>query len=182
MKISALNKLISVTRDAIIPVAVSGQTLSVTVGQLADILTSNVVLFYGSAPSGLSVTVAPGNTVASTPIVYDPTQKQFYAAFGCTFDADGNMTNATAYYEQWDERGLFYDENNKIRTNCIYLAENGGLYKFNGTDLISAGLTDAQTHQLKLATPIRVDSEEEMERMINDGETEEGQIYYTPEE
>lgn len=182
MKISALNQLDTITRNISIPVATGGQTLRVTLGQLLEVLTASVVFFKGIAPSGLNLVLAPGSTISDVHIVYDPDRNKFVAAYNCTFDDEGNMTNASAYYKYWTERNLFYDDNDNIRTDCIFLAENGGMYKFNGTELISAGLTDKQAQQLRLNTPIRVSTEEEMERMIADGETVEGQLYYVPEE
>lgn len=182
MKISELSKISEATRNMSIPVAIGGQTLRVEFSQLLDVLTVSVVPFCCVAPSGLEVTIAHGSTVSDTHIIYDHSTRNFYAAYNCTFDDEGYLTNTSAFYDQWPERSLFYTDDGKIKSDCLFLAENGSIYKFNGNELISAGLTDKQAQQLRLNTPQRVATEEDMEKMIEEGKTVEGQLYYIPEE
>lgn len=181
MKISALNLLASANRDIDIPIAVGGQTMRIKLGQIVDIVSAAVVTFE-AVSSFAGASYASGSTVAATKTIFDTRTNKFYAATYSTATANGQPLQILGYYNEWPEKSMFYDEAGAIRTDCLFLAADGGLYKFDGKTLISAGLTDTQAIQLQRNTPIRVDNEDEMERMINENEVIEGQIYYTPEE
>lgn len=181
MKISDLNQLVSINRDVDIPIAIDGQTMRIKLGQIADLLSASIVVFEGVS-SFVGAAYASGSTVATTKTIFDTLTNKFYAATYSNAAANGQQLQILGYYSEWPERSMFYDETGSIRTDCLYLAADGSLYKFNGTTLISAGLTASQALQLQRNTPIRVENEDEMERMIADNEVIEGQIYYTPEE
>lgn len=181
MKISDLNLLASLNRNVDIPIAIDGQTMRIKLGQIVDILKASVVIFEGVS-SFIGATYATGFTVAATKTIFDKLTNKFYAATYSKATANGQPLQILGYYSEWDEKSMFYDEAGSIRKDCLYLAADGSLYKFNGTTLISAGLTDSQALRLQRNTPIRVENEDEMERMIAENEVIEGQIYYTPEE
>lgn len=183
MKISALDQISNVTRNIDIPIAIGGQTMRVKLGQIIDLLAAPVVMFgtIHSYPTN-TITYALGSTVLRTAIIFDTNSNKFYASHGKLSVLNGQLVQQWSYFSEWDTRSMFYDEDDNIRTDCLFVGSDGATYRFNGTTLISAGITEEQAKQLRLNTPIRVESEEEMERMIADGETVEGQIYYIPEE
>lgn len=181
MKISALNLLTSVNRDVDIPIAIGGQTMRVKLGQIVDIVNAAVVPFE-TVCSHTNPSYAVGSTIDDTKTIFDTISNKFYAATYSTAPANGETLQFWAYYDEWAERSMYYDETEAVRSDCLYLAADGSLYKFDGNTLISAGLTNSQADILRKNTPIRVETEEEMERMIADGEVVEGQLYYIPEE
>lgn len=181
MKISLLKQLLSINRDVQFPIAYNGQTMRVTLGQIMDVLSAAVVPFH-AVYSYADANYATGSTNLRTNTIFDTISKKFYACLQLQIADGGGSRLTRTYYSEWDNRALFYDENDEVRKDCLFLAADGSLYKFNGDTLILAGLTNTQADQLKKNTPIRVESEEEMERMIADGEVEDGQLYYIPEE
>lgn len=176
MKISELTSLLAVSRDVKIPVAVAGQTMSITLGQLMDSLHSTIVPF--SKVTSQLILLASGETTHSGFVEYSTASDGFFYKV-ITINADA--PNTFAHYTQWPTRDLFYDGDD-VRQDCLFVDAEGGLWKHNGTTLIRVGLNQNDRDQLILNTPIRVESEEEMERMIEDGEVVEGQLYYVPEE
>ena len=85
------------------------------------------------------------------------------------------------FYAEWPGSEQFYAAEEQVRTDCLFIAGDGRLYRFNGEDLISAGLTDDQAELLKKLTPQRVESESDLEAMQAAGVIVPGQIYYIPE-
>ena len=68
-----------------------------------------------------------------------------------------------------------------MRQNVLYVTPVGRLYVFDGSALLSAGLTDEQEELLKKLTPQAVASESDLEAMKAAGEIVPGQIYYIAE-
>ena len=74
-----------------------------------------------------------------------------------------------------------YNADGAARTDRIFRHDNI-LYRYDGSSLVGAGITDEQAEQIRLSAPIEVASEEEMEQLIADGECQAGQIYFLAEE
>lgn len=183
MKISELTGSSAINRAMQIPVAISGENRSLTLGQIIDALASSVVPFARINSAAYDVeSMGMGQTVEALPIVFDnrATHKNFYALKVTTRIVAGVIRRTAIFYTNFPNREKFYDDNG-IRTDCLFIATDGRLYRYNGTDLISAGITDEQAQQLKLLTPIPVESEAALEALEKAGEIVPGQMYYIPE-
>lgn len=148
MKISALNLLTSVNRDVDIPIAIGGQTMRVKLGQIVDIVNAAVVPFE-TVCSHPNPSYAIGSTIDDTKTIFDTISNKFYAATYSTAQANGETLQFWAYYNEWAERSMYYDETGAVRSDCLYLAADGSLYKFDGNTLISAGFTSELDTRLK---------------------------------
>lgn len=166
-----------------IPVALSGENRSLTLGQIIDALASSVVPFNRVNSTRYDVEmIGVGETSEALPIVFDTMLKGFYALKVTISTAAGVIRRNATFYKAFKGRENFYGDDGKIRTNCLFIAEDGRLYRYYGMGLISAGITDAQAKQLQLLTPIPVESENELEAMEQAGLIVPGQIYYIPED
>lgn len=177
MKISELSQISAIRRDIRIPISISGQNMSITLGQIIDATSAKVVPFGSIDTPDLTSLYTPGAPTIQTDtdaIVYVAATKRFYYK--------QTQLSASTFYAEWNTSHLFIDDNGKTRTDCLFLSSEGRLYQFNGAKLISAGLTDEQAKQLELCTAKEVASEEEMEQRIATGEYEPGQFYYLPED
>lgn len=181
MKISELLQSGSIDRAMQIPVAISGENVKLTLGQLIDALATAIVPFshintktYTYAQSGI------GKPTLRLPIVW--MMNGFYALQETTTSVSGILRRQAVIYRQFDGSERFYGDNNQVRTDCLFISNDGRLYRYNGTDLISAGISEAQAQQLKLLTPIEVESETALQNMEAAGQIVPGQIYYIPED
>ena len=182
MKISELSPLAQLQKAAQIPVAIAGENRSITLGQILSALQNTIVPFRGEIdPSSLQVTYATGGTAgsASLPVVWDPVPAKFYAAkyIGTPLTGIQKVT----LYSNFPTYNNFYDGVGNVRQNVLYVTPVGRLYVFDGSALLSAGLTDEQEELLKKLTPQAVASESDLEAMKAAGEIVPGQIYYIAE-
>lgn len=182
MKISELLQSSSVSRAMQIPVAIAGENRSLTLGQIIDALAATIVPFAFVDNSNYDFSqIAQGTTLTALPIVYSP-DGNFYARLATTSTAAGIIHRHVTYYTNFPSRNLFYDDEGNVRTDCLFISSEGRLYRYNGSDLISAGITDAQAQQLKLLTPIEVADESTLQAMEEAGQIVPGQLYYIPED
>lgn len=183
MKISELLQSTRIDRDMQIPVALSGENRSLTLGQIIDALASSVIPFNRVNTTMYEVeSMAIGSTIETLPIVYDSRNKDFYALKVTISLVSGVMKRTATFYSSFRGRENFYGDDGKIRTNCLFVAADGRLYRHNGSTLISAGITDKQAEQIKLLTPVPVESETELKAMEEAGLIVPGQLYYIPED
>lgn len=183
MKISELTQITAIRRDIKLPLSIAGQNMSITLGQIIDAISQDVVPFDNIVPERDNVQYAPGTPTTNIgTVVFDSATNKFYCAIGMITSVAGQTVVDWTYFSDWGTHDSFYTESGAIRTDCLFLAGDGRLYHFDGTTLISAGLTDEQAKQIRLSTPIEVASEEEMEQRISAGEYEAGQLYFLAEE
>lgn len=183
MKISELTQITAVRRDIKLPLSIAGQNMSITLGQIIDAISQDVVPFNNITPQRDNVQYAPGApSVNHGVVIFDSMTNKFYYAFGTSATVAGQLVRYWTYYADWPTHDSYYTEDGDIRTDCLFVDSDGRLYRYNGTTLISAGLTDKQAEQIRLSTPIEVASEEEMEQRIAAGECEAGQLYFLAEE
>lgn len=183
MKISELTQIGAVRRDIKLPLSIAGQNMSITLGQIIDAISQDVVPFSRIAPERDNVQYSPGAPPANIgTVVFDSMTNRFYLSFGMSATVTGQLVKNWTYYQQWNSHDSYYTEDGDIRTDCLFVDSDGRLYRYNGTTLMSAGLTDEQAKQIRLSTPIEVASEEEMEQRIAAGEFEDGQLYFLAEE
>ena len=183
MKISELSPLAQLQKAAQIPVAIAGENRSITLGQILSALQNTIVPFRGEIdPSSLQVTYATGGTAGSAflPVVWDPFQAKFYAAKYIGGTPLTGIQKVTLY-SNFPTYNNFYDGEGNVRQNVLYVTPTGRLYVFDGSALLSAGLTDEQEELLKKLTPQAVASESDLEAMKAAGEIVPGQIYYIAE-
>lgn len=183
MKISDLSPLAQLQRAAQIPVAIAGENRNITLGQIIDALQSVIIPFNRVAPKNPATLVqyAAGSTALPLPIWYDPNSMKFCAVKTSSATVVGLPATSIVFYNEFPGSDIFNDENGATRTDCLFIADDGRLYRFTGSALISAGLTDDQAALLKKLTPQKVNSESELEAMQRAGEIIPGQIYYIPE-
>jgi hypothetical protein len=180
MKISELLKSGSIARAMEIPVAIAGENRSLTLGQIMDALATAIVPFNRVELKTFSfVQIATGASTVKLPIVFY--NGKFYALQETTTTVSGVTTTQAVLYTEFASKDRFYDDSGNMRTDCLFIAGDGRLYRHTGTELISAGLTDAQAEQIKLLTPIPVESEDALAALETAGEIVPGQIYYIPE-
>lgn len=183
MKISELVQSARIDRAMQIPVALSGENRSLTLGQIIDALASSVVPFNRVNSTRYDVEMmGAGETTEILPIVFDTVLKGFYALKVTIRIVAGVAKRTAIFYTKFAGCENFYSDAREIRANCLFIAEDGRLYHYNGTDLISAGITDEQATQLKLLTPVPVANENDLEAMEQAGLIVPGQIYYIPED
>lgn len=176
MKISELTKINKAERDAVLPVSLSGETLGMTLGTVIDSVDNSVVMFHGISDASGNVTVQEGSDSldkGAADVVYNTALGGFYVAEGS--DADGWL-----YYRNWNRRSHYYSADG-VRTDCVFVAEGGRQYVYDGVTLISTGVTQAQADAIEKNTPIEMASEEAMQALIAKGEAVEGQLYYIVE-
>lgn len=174
MKISELNKLSNAERSAVIPVSLNGETLGVTVGTVIDATDVSVVRFEGITDATGNYTMHDSSSgLMNERVVYDKALKNFYTA-------EGNDAESWHYYTNWTDKRKFYS-GGVIRKDCIFVADDGRAYIYDGSTLISAGVTNDQANAIALNTPIEIASEEAMQTLIDNGEAVEGQLYYIAE-
>ena len=179
MKISELSPLAQIQEAAQIPVAVAGENRSITLGQIIRALQGCIVPFSGPLFDQFC-RYAVGSTTVMGRIVFDVASKRFY---NCVRTSGGGLIDAASgnvLYDDWPGKGDFYTDG-EPRMDCLYITPEGRLYRYNGEDLISAGLTDDQAALLKKLTPQPVESESVLDAMKAAGEIVPGQIYYIPE-
>lgn len=182
MKISELQQSSSVSRAMQIPVAIAGENRSLTLGQIIDALAATIVPFTFVDETNYAFSqIAQGTTLTALPIVYRP-DGNFYARLTTTSVSAGIISKQVTYYTNFPSRNLFYDDEGNVRTDCLFISSEGRLYRYNGSNLISAGITDAQAQQLKLLTPIEVADESTLQAMEEAGQIVPGQLYYIPED
>lgn len=188
MKISQLTPITKVRRDIKLPLSVAGQNGSMTVGQILDAASAGVIpfdSFFDSTPkSDDTIAYSPGAPGAETPgeIIFDSNQKRFYYKSTNTITVAGIPRHNHILYAQWDGSEQLTNSDGGVRTDCLFVSSDSRLYHFNGSDLLSAGLTQQQADQLTLNTPIEVESEEAMEQLIEADLVKPGQIYFIAEE
>lgn len=176
MKISELTKINKAERGAVLPVSLSGETLGMTLGTVIDSVDNSVVMFHGISAASGNVTVQDGSDSldkGAADVVYNTALGGFYVAEGS--DADGWL-----YYRNWNRRSHYYS-GSSVRTDCVFVANGGRQYVYDGTTLISTGVTQTQADAIEKSTPIEMASEEAMQALIAKGEAIEGQIYYIVE-
>lgn len=176
MKISELLPLSQLQAAATIPVAIAGENRSITLGQIIAAVNSSIVMFDEILPDTMARNYATGSTLKPTVIMWDPQTKKFYAGL-----YNDTIENHVILYTEFARKGEFYTED-QVRQDCLYITPDGRLYAYNGSDLISAGLTNEQANLLQLLTPKAIASESVLEAMELAGEIVPGQIYYIPEE
>lgn len=182
MKISELPRLTKVRRDVEIPLAIMGENRNVTLGQILDAVSRDIVPFgmvQGNVNNVQYIANTPGPSDGT--ILFDTMTDRFYCATSSTSDVLGQQETTWSYYQLWDNLDDYYNESS-VRTDCLFRASDGRLYFFDGTTLKSAGLTDEQAKAIAHATPIEVESEEVMEQIIAAGEYDDGQLYFVAEE
>lgn len=183
MKISELTQISAVRRDIKLPLSIEGQNMSITLGQVIDAISQDVVPFSNIATQQENVQYTTGAPSVEYGIpIFDTVTNKFYCAISSVSQAAGQSVTNWTYYEDWETHDSFYTESGDIRTDCLFMASDGRLYRYKNTTLKSAGITEAQADQIRLSTPIEVASEEEMEQRITAGEYEAGQIYFLAEE
>lgn len=183
MKISELTQIAAARRDIKLPLSVAGQNMSITLGQIADALSQGAPRFNEICAIAESETIAPGNdSLILGIVIFDTTRNRFFKAIRRTTVVAGVHTIVTSYFATWKYKDNYYDESGNVRTDAIFARQDGRLFIFDGTTLISAGLTEEQAKALTHATPIQVSSEEVMEQRIAAGEYEDGQLYFVAEE
>lgn len=183
MKISQLTQISAVRRDIRLPLSIAGQNMSITLGQIIDAISQDVVPFSGITPQRSNVQYTAGAPSASIgSVVFDSATNKFHCAIGMSAPAAGQTIAKWTYYSDWATHDSYYTEDGDIRTDCLFVDSDGRLYRYNGTTLNSAGITEDQAKQIRLSTPIEVASEGEMEQRIAAGECEAGQLYFLAEE
>lgn len=181
MKISELTKVTQPARSMELPVSIAGENQAITLGQIIDALSAAIVPFDGIDDEKY-FTVSYGHSpTVSYPVRWVPSQKAFYAVQNRLQIVAGVIRRIAVFYEEWPGSEQFYAAEEQVRTDCLFIAGDGRLYRFNGEDLISAGVTDDQAELLKKLTPQRVESESDLEAMQAAGVIVPGQIYYIPE-
>ncbi len=179
MKISELTPLAQLLSSAQIPVVAEGENRSISIGQILDALQKAVVPFaHIDYTNPVNISYGIGSTLLQTTIVWDRFSKQFCAAI---YNVDA-LTGAkrVVLYSEWNTRGRYYIDD-KVRNDCLFIDTEGRLYRHNGSDLISAGLTDEQAALLKKLTPQKLESESDLAALEAAGEIVPGQIYYIAE-
>lgn len=180
MKISELPKSGSIVRAMEIPVAIAGENLSLTLGQIMDALATAIVPFSKVELKTFSfVQIATGASAVKLPIVFY--NGKFYALQETTTTVSGVTTTQAVLYTEFTSKDRFYDDSGNVRSDCLYISNEGRLYRFFGNKLISAGITDEQAQQIKLLTPEPVASEGALKAMEDAGLIVPGQLYYIPE-
>lgn len=180
MKISELIKLANIRRDIEIPLAVQGENRSITMGQILDAVSQCIIPFGGFMSETQNIQYAPGSPTASTGVViFDKVTNKFYLALMSS--GSDSQSIMWTYFADWNGHAFYYENDGTVRMNCLFSTHDGRLYYYNGTTLKSAGITDEQADDLRHATPIEVESEEEMTNRIAAGEYEEGQLYFLAE-
>lgn len=182
MKISELTQISATKREIKLPLSIEGQNMSITLGQIIDAISQDVVPFESITPQRDNVQYAPGSGTTLGAVIFDSMTNKFYQEYGTSATVAGQIVKNWTYYEDWATHDSFYTDGGAIRTDCLFLSGDGRLYRYDGTTLKSAGLTDDQANQIRLSTPIEVASEEEMEQRIAAGECEAGQLYFLAEE
>lgn len=186
MKISNLTKLGSLARDMAIPVAIQGVTRSVTVGQLLDASDIGITPFGGVYDNPTAIIYdnkeAPENKHDSS-IVWREDKKAFYELVKSikTQQSFASLIHPALYGKIPDE-DLYKDAEGNWSEKRLYVAPDGSLWSIRDGSLRQAGVTEAVFAQIARNTPVRVESEDELERMTEAGECVEGQIYYVAEE
>lgn len=182
MKISELAQITKVSRDIILPLAIQGENKSITMGQILDAISKDVVVFDVIRGGGGTVQFAPGSPAASIgSVIFDTTTGKFYLAYAITESIAGVIVTTWTYFQNWATHDKFYNSGGNVRSDCLFRASDGRLYYYEGGNLKSAGLTDEQAKQIRHSTPIKVDSEAKMEQLISTGAVEDGQLYYVAE-
>lgn len=184
MKISELTGAGSINRAMQIPVAISGENRSLSIGQIIDALAKSVIPFaeiIKTAPvEGVFSQGSPGSNFGVS-IVYAAFDNRFYAMRKTYTNVSGLLARQTTFYAKFDGVENYHDDSNKPRKDCLYVMSGGRTYYYNGTNLISAGLTDEQAELLTKLTPQEVESETALQNMEAAGLIVPGQIYYIPE-
>lgn len=184
MKISELLSAGGIDRAMQIPVAISGENRSLSIGQIIDALAKAVLPFtqivktppkYGAFSDG-----TPGSGPGIS-IVYAAFDNRFYAMRVMGIPVSGVLQQHTTFYTNFNGVENYHDADGKPRTDCLYVAPSGRIYYYDGSAFISAGLTDAQAELLTKLTPQEVESETVLQNMEAAGLIVPGQIYYIPE-
>lgn len=163
-----------------IPVAIAGENRSLTLGQIIDALSNAIVPFAFTDESNYDFSqIAQGTTLTNLPVVYR--NGDFYARLTKTSITAGIISRQVIYYTDFPGKDMFYSDDGKVRTDCLFISNDGRLYRHNGATLVSAGITDEQAQQIKLLTPIPVDNEGALQAMEQAGLIVPGQMYYIPE-
>lgn len=182
MKISELTKIDNVRRDIRIPLSVQGENRSITMGQIIDAISQDILPFRSILDNDINVQYVPGSPEAEEGmIIYDKVNERFYLALEETNVVAGLSVSLWTYFENWNTRTKYYDDEDNVRGDCLFLEDGGRLYFFNGDTLLSAGVTERQAIQIRHSTPVEVESEEEMEQRIAAGVVEAGQLYFVAE-
>ncbi len=173
MKISELTQLEILDLDLSIPVVASGQTMRITMRQIADVLSSDIALFGEFIDD--EVVELNGTTEAAGDVVYVASVRRFmYRVI-----ADG----AQSYYSSWSGRDRYMDGDTPLSSVLFIDISTRLMYRYDpDVGLGAVGLSAEQSRQLALNTPIAVESEDAMEQMIASGQCAEGQLYYVAEE
>lgn len=183
MKISELPSLISLQRNTLIPVSLSNRNHKVTLGQILDEAAKAVVAFGEIKDRTSSVTIAKGNAgLTAGTVIFDTTDNRFYLAVLNTANGSGQTIESWTYYEIWRDSWQFYDEKNAVRTDAIFSDDNGRFYNFKDKGLMRAGISQEEADRIELSKWIKLTDEEEMEKLIESGQADDGKIRYTTEE
>lgn len=183
MKISELSQISAIRRDIRLPLSIAGQNMSITLGQIIDATSTDVVPFGGiySGDTPLFALGSPTMTYSSDKVVFFQDNGRFYLRQTVTTSPTGKPQTTNTFFAEWPTAHLYNDDEGEPRTTPLYVSTDGRLYKHNGITLISAGLTEEQAKAIIRSTPIKVASETEMEQRIATGEYEDGQLYYIAE-
>lgn len=181
MKISELLSAGSIDRAMQIPVAINGENRSLNIGQIIDALTQSILPFDSVLdPLPTYAIFATGAPNISLPVVFLPVEKKFYAMRKTLHIVSGLPAVQMTLYGNFNTKELYHD-GTAPRQDCLYVANDGRLYYYNGSSLISAGLTDEQAALLRKLTPQKMESETDLENMQAAGLIVPGQVYYIPE-
>lgn len=185
MKISQFQQLTELQRDILIPISVSGRNLKVTLGQILDEAAKAVVPFGTIQDRPASVTIVAGSdnfTSTTGSVVFDTTDRRFYLAVNNTASGSGQTIQSWTYYRAWKGAWQFFDEKGAVRRDAIFSDSTGRFYTFNGSTLIRAGISQEEADIIEISKWLKVQTEEDMERLIAAGEANDGRIRYVPEE
>lgn len=181
MKISELLKSGVVSRAMQIPVAIAGENRSLTLGQVIDTLSTAIVPFDEISTKNYGyMQIAPSAAPVSLPVVFRT--DRFYALNEASNIVSGIITTQAVFYTEFPGSDKFYDDKGNVRTDCLFISKDGRLYRYSGGTLQSAGITTEQAEQIKLLTPIEVESEAALEALEKAGLIVPGQMYYIPED
>ena len=185
MKISEFQQLTNLQRDILIPISISGRNLKVTLGQILDEAAKAIVSFGKVQDRPASVNIVAGSDSFKNNagmVVFDTTDKRFYLAVQNTASGSGQTIQSWTYYRAWDGSWQFFDSTGAVRKDAIFSDSTGKFYTFNGSALIRAGISQEEANLIELSKWVKIDSEEDMERLIAAGLAGDGKIRYIPED
>ena len=109
MKISELTQITAVRRDIKLPLSIAGQNMSISLGQIIDAISQDVVPFSSIAPQRTNVQYASGTPTANIgAVIFDSATNKFYCAIGMKTVAAGQIITKWTYCRLGDPRQLLH--------------------------------------------------------------------------